>query len=91
MRTNGFIANRLFDVLASGGLVLSDDVAGLPEVFGDLIPTYSDELELDLVLQNLLDDATLRRRLVREGRRLVMANHTLDHRARQWLDLLEEL
>jgi hypothetical protein len=91
MRTNGFIANRLFDVLASGGLVLSDDVAGLPDVFGDLIPTYSDELELELVLQNLLDDATLRRRLVREGRRLVLANHTLDHRARQWLDLLGEL
>jgi spore maturation protein CgeB len=91
MRTNGFIANRLFDVLASGGLVLSDDVAGLPDVFGDLIPTYSDEIELERELQNLLDDPSLRRTLVREGRRIVLAKHTLDHRAQRWLELLEEL
>ena len=91
MRTNGFLANRLFDVLASGGVVLSDDVVGLAEVFGDLIHTYSDEHELESQLRILLSDPTLRRRLAAEGRRVVLAEHTLDHRARQWLELLDPL
>jgi GT2 family glycosyltransferase len=91
MRTDGFLANRLFDVLASGGVVLSDDVAGLNEVFGELIPTYSDAGELESQLRSLLADSALRRRLAAEGRHLVVSGHTLDHRARQWLELLDRL
>jgi spore maturation protein CgeB len=91
MRTNGFLANRLFDVLASGGVVLSDDVAGLEEVFGDIIRTYRDERELDSQLRILLSDPSLRRRMATDGRNVVMAGHTLDHRARQWLELLDRL
>jgi GT2 family glycosyltransferase len=89
MRTAGFLANRLFDVLASGGVVLSDDVIGLTEIFGDLIHTYADERELESQLRILLSDPTLRRRLAAEGRQVVLADHTLDHRARQWLELLD--
>ena len=91
IRTNGFLANRLFDVLASGGVVLSDDVVGLAEVFGGLIYTYSDARELESQLRTLLSDQPLRRRLAAEGRQVVLADHTLDHRARQWLDLLDRL
>jgi GT2 family glycosyltransferase len=91
MRTNGFLANRLFDVLASGGVVLSDDVVGLADVFGDLIHTYADARELESQLRILLSDTSLRRRLAAEGRRVVMAGHTLDHRARLWLELLDRL
>lgn len=91
MRTNGFVANRLFDVLASGGVVLSDDVAGLEPLFGDLIPTYSSASELESQIRVLLADAPLRRRLSDEGRRVVVASHTLDHRASDLLDLLYEL
>jgi GT2 family glycosyltransferase len=91
MRTNGFVANRLFDVLASGGVVLSDNVDGLPELFGDLIPTYSDAGELESQVRILLADAALRRRCAAEGRQVVLSKHTLDHRARRWLELLDQL
>lgn len=91
MRSGGFIANRLFDVLAAGGVVLSDDVAGLSELFGDVIPTYADSRELEAQLRILLSDASLRRRLSNEGRGLVMSGHTLDHRARAWLKWLDAL
>jgi GT2 family glycosyltransferase len=91
MRTSGFVANRLFDVLASGGVVLSDEVTGLDGIFGDLVPTYSDARELESQLRILLADPVLRRRLATEGREVVLAEHTLDHRARRWLALLDEL
>jgi spore maturation protein CgeB len=91
MRERGFVANRLFDVLASGGVVLSDDVHGLHDVLGDCVPTYSDAAELDRQLTTLVADEPLRRRLAGEGRRAVMAAHTLDHRARRILDLVDAL
>ncbi|HEX2154035.1 MAG TPA: glycosyltransferase [Acidimicrobiia bacterium] len=91
MRTNGFVANRICDVFASGGVVLSDDVSGLPEMFGDLIPTYSNARELESQLRVLLADPSLRRRIAADGRQVVLSNHTLDHRARTWLELLDQL
>jgi hypothetical protein len=33
MRASGYVSNRIFDVLASGGRLLTDDVAGLADVF----------------------------------------------------------
>ncbi len=34
MRTSGFLSNRLFDATASGARVITDDVAGLGDIFG---------------------------------------------------------
>jgi spore maturation protein CgeB len=71
--------------------VLSDDVAGLDGIFGDLIPTYSNARELESQLRILLADPPHRRRLAADGRQVVLSGHTLDHRARQWLELLDQL
>ena len=38
MRDLGFVSNRVFDVLASGGRLLTDDVAGLDEVVRPVMP-----------------------------------------------------
>jgi GT2 family glycosyltransferase len=40
MRREGFISNRIFDAVASGSRVVSDDVAGLADVFGEAVPIY---------------------------------------------------
>jgi hypothetical protein len=37
MREHGYISNRIYDALACGALVLSDDVPGLAERFGDAV------------------------------------------------------
>jgi hypothetical protein len=88
MRSGGFVANRLFDVLASGGTVVSDDVTGLDELFAGAVPTYSDQRSLERCIRGLLADERRRRRLGAEGHEIVMANHTMDHRAQRFLDLL---
>ena len=46
MRVSGFLSNRLFDAVASGARVVSDDVAGLTEVFGDTIKVARSAAEL---------------------------------------------
>ena len=51
MREQGFISNRIFDVFASGGRLLTDDVAGLDGLFpADILPhgvaTFSTPVDL---------------------------------------------
>jgi O-antigen biosynthesis protein len=46
MRVSGFLSNRLFDAVASGARVVSDDVAGLSEVFGDTVKVARSATEL---------------------------------------------
>lgn len=59
-RTWGFVNNRILDVLAAGGLVLSDANPGLPALFGDRLPTFTDERDFVARLRQLLADETAR-------------------------------
>jgi O-antigen biosynthesis protein len=42
MRRWGFVSNRLFDAVACGATVVSDDVDGLSELFGATVRTFTD-------------------------------------------------
>ena len=46
MAKHGFLSNRLFDAAASGARVVSDDVAGIEEVFGESAAVYRTPSEL---------------------------------------------
>ena len=51
MRRDGFLSNRLFDAVAAGGRVLSDDVEGIAEIFGGAVRTYSHVSEIAPLLR----------------------------------------
>ena len=46
MARHGFLSNRLFDAAASGARVVSDNVAGIEEVFGESVAVYRTTSEL---------------------------------------------
>jgi len=52
MRDQGFISNRVFDVLAAGGRLITDDVRGLSQLFGDRVATFRSPKQLLELLQN---------------------------------------
>lgn len=52
MRNQGFISNRLFDIVASGGRVLTDDVTGLDEVFGPEVRVFRNPVSLVSILKS---------------------------------------
>ena len=84
----GFVSNRIFDVLACGTPVISDDLPEVHDLFGDAVPTYRTARQLgDLVAEALDDPAQARARAAR-GRAIVLEHHTFDHRARALLDLV---
>jgi hypothetical protein len=80
MAAGGFVSNRVFDVLASGGVVVTDEVAGLPEVLD--VPTLAVVSSQD-DLAVLLDPArpwpsAAERAVVAE---YIAAEHSFDARA----------
>ncbi len=85
MRRDGFLSNRLFDATACAARVVSDEIEGVTEVFGDLVKTFHDEAEMGPLLA---DPATAfpsygERRALAET---VMREHSFDRRAATLLD-----
>ena len=88
MRKQGFVSNRLFDVVAAGGRAISDEVTGIEALFGGAVLTYRTVPELLELVSGDVD-----RRFASDGevRRLsdrVRAEHSFDARAQRLLELV---
>lgn len=90
MRENGFISNRLFDVLACNGFILTDNVKGLSSMFDDTIVTYESKRELEDKIKYYLDNDTERKSIAAKGRALVLSKHTYKNRVETILESIEE-
>jgi len=86
MREHGFVSNRVFDALACGARVLSDDVAGLPEILGDAVPVWRGPADLGRLTEpdwrSHFPDAASRRSTAER----VVAEHSFDARAAELLE-----
>jgi len=87
MRSAGFLSNRLFDIVASGGCAVSDDVEGLTEVFGDAVAVFATPDRLHEILltdpAELFGDADSR---LAAGRR-VTEQHSFSARAHRLVEV----
>jgi spore maturation protein CgeB len=86
MAREGFLSNRLFDAVAAGARVVSDEVADVEELFEGSVQVYHSVDELRLLCspegrERFPDDEERRRIGERVGR-----EHSFEHRARQLLD-----
>lgn len=84
MRAEGFVSNRVFDVLATGARLLSDDVAGLADTLaeaGDAVRVWRTDDDFRRLTTGDPDehwpDAAARRRTAER----VVAEHSFDARA----------
>jgi GT2 family glycosyltransferase/spore maturation protein CgeB len=90
MRSAGIASNRLFDALACGTVVVSDDLPGLEELFAGGVVAYSDRDDLQRTVARLLRDEDERRERAARGSAAVLRRHTFDHRAAEFLRILDE-
>lgn len=91
MRAYGFLSNRLFDALACGAFVISDEVDGIDEVFDGAVETYSDAADLRAKAMRWLGDEPGRHERAERGRKIVLARHSFDVRIGELLDLVRPL
>ena len=86
-RPYGAVNSRVFDALACGALVVTNDAEGVAGVFGNGFPTWSDAASLQAHAEIATGDSAKARELVRPLRRVVLAEHTYARRARQVRDV----
>jgi GT2 family glycosyltransferase/spore maturation protein CgeB len=91
MRARGFLSNRLYDVLASGGFVISDAAAGIDAEFDGAVVAYTDREDLRRLIDQYLTDDQARQALAERGRRVVLARHTFGHRIERLLEIVDGL
>jgi GT2 family glycosyltransferase len=87
----GFLNNRLYDALAAGGFVISDEVDGLREEFDDAVVSYRDAADLIQLVDRYLADPAARAERAEKGRRAILERHTFSHRVDEILRLIEPL
>jgi O-antigen biosynthesis protein len=88
MREHGFVSNRIYDALACGACVLSDELPELHDRFAGAVATYTDRAELHKLVERLLNSPEERAQRGRQGRELVLAEHTFAQRVDQLLEML---
>lgn len=89
MAREGFVSNRLFDAVAAGARVVSDDAEGLRDVFGAAVRVVHGPDEVAAVLamdpDDIVGDDTARRAAAVR----IAAEHSFDARAATLIDLVD--
>jgi spore maturation protein CgeB len=82
MEREGFVSNKVFDILASGGFVISGKNKGLAPLFEDSVPEYESPEHLKEIVLYYLDKPEERHRLMAKGLKIA-STHTYAERAVQ--------
>ncbi|MHC4952198.1 MAG: glycosyltransferase, partial [Planctomycetota bacterium] len=91
MREFGFVSNRVYDVGASGGFLLTDNCAGIREMFGDALAVFDDGKDLKRQVEYFLDHPEERLQKAKKLREIVLNAHTLTNRVEQLAKLINDL
>ena len=84
---------RFFEVLAAGACFLTDAPPELERHFirDEHLATFDNAGELVLKLKELLGDETLRKSIAHAGHEQVMAHHTYEHLAKEFISQYDSL
>ena len=88
-RPYGAVNSRVFDALATGTAVVSNDAEGVRCLFDDEFPAWNDAASLREAIEALRENPERTAALVDRYRRAVLAEHTYDHRAAELREALE--
>lgn len=87
------VTTRPLEVMASGGCLLTEAAQGSMDRFFDDLGqlSYFEPSDVEEKLEQLLKDKGLRYKLRRQGREIVLQNHTLAHRAQEIASHIEDM
>ncbi|MPM06685.1 Undecaprenyl-phosphate 4-deoxy-4-formamido-L-arabinose transferase [bioreactor metagenome] len=83
MKRLGFVSNRLFDVLATGIPVISDEVEGIPEEFSQFIYFYEKYSSLKEVVDMAISEDPIMKYKRYRFSKTIRENHSFEARAKE--------
>ena len=72
MTREGFVSNKVFDILASGGFVISQANAGLVSIFGGSVPQYETPEQLRTLACYFLENPSKREAIRLQGQKTAL-------------------
>jgi spore maturation protein CgeB len=82
------VNSRVFDALATGATLVTDNAIGTRELFGESLPSWEDAETLEDTVRRVLDGPGDDARL-RAAREVVLRDHTYQRRAEQFRSIIE--
>lgn len=90
MKKTGFISNRVFDVTASGGFLISDYMPEIEQFYGNSIPMFKTKEDLAKLLDYYLSHPKERRQKAETAQKITLAQFTNKVVAQRILSALKE-
>lgn len=81
MRYYGFVSNRIYDVTASGGFILTDYLPEIEEVYGDSVATYKNFDEFKEKLEYFFNHPIERAMMAEKARKITLERFTNERAA----------
>ena len=93
MKKFGFISNRIYDVTASGGFLVSDYIPEIEEIYGDSIPMWKTKDELISLIKYYLDPAheAERKEKAERAHEITLKNFTSDIVAEKFMTIIDDI
>lgn len=91
MRENGIISNRIFDALAVGAFIISDDIPEIHELFGDNVVTYHGREDLKEKIDYYLKHEEERDAKAKAGQKIALNGHTFRDRIAVMVKVIREM
>lgn len=91
MRGYGIISNRIFDALAVGAFVISDDIPEITTLFEGNVVTYQTKEDLKEKIDYYLEHTEERDQMAKRGQEIVLNSHTFKDRIKEILGILREM
>jgi hypothetical protein len=90
MRELGFVAVKIFDILASGGFAISDKNSGIESIFGDTVPQFETAEDLKRIFQTYPLGSSERIELLKRGQEIAL-KHTWQARTETFVSHINSL
>ncbi len=78
----GFVSNRIYDVTASGGFILTDYLPEIEEAYGDSVATYKDYYDFKDKIEFYLAHPEIRKEMAARARKITLENYTNEKAAK---------
>lgn len=91
MRECGIISNRIFDALAVGAFVISDDIPEIDEVFEGAVVTYQTKDDLKEKIDYYLEHESEREKMAQSGKEIVLREHTFSKRCNEIIQIFDKI
>ena len=88
MKKAGFISNRVFDVTASGGFLISDYMPEVEKFYGDSIPMFKSKEELKYLIDYYLSHPDERKEKALKAQQITLSNFTNEVIAKKMIDAI---